>query len=257
MPFYASSNDVLSLCMIMAIFALLVGRSQSFASPHFVLSMSSTHASNSQKPSFAIVSTIHTYYQFAIPKYLCCFLCFYMFDDHWRIAARVSILLEKGPSRNHISKIRKFQKNTRKLYFTRRLKKPEGEGERGHRAASPPGGVAQPLAAPPCGESPLAHFCHRPFAYFIIPKNLSQGGSEIDTATSAGRKTPEREKLSGRQKSVREIPSQRGEIIAIIITIAPNFIGIIIIIISITSTFIFTITMPSRYNILSWILLNS
>jgi hypothetical protein len=34
--------------MIMAIFALLVGRSQSFASPHFVLSMSSTRASNSQ-----------------------------------------------------------------------------------------------------------------------------------------------------------------------------------------------------------------
>jgi hypothetical protein len=33
-------------------FALLVGRSQSFARPHFVLSMSSTHASNSQKPSF-------------------------------------------------------------------------------------------------------------------------------------------------------------------------------------------------------------
>jgi hypothetical protein len=152
----------------------------------------------------------------------------------------------------------KFQKNTKKLYFTRRLKKPEGEGERGHRAASPPGGAAQPLAAPPYGEIPLAHFCHRPFAYFIIPENLSQeGGSEIDTAASAGRKTPEREKLSDRQKSAREILSRRGEIIAIIITIAPDFIGIIIIIISITSTFIFTTTMPSRCNILSWILLNS
>jgi hypothetical protein len=61
MPFYASLNDVLSLCMIMAFIALLVGRSQSFASPHFVLSMSSTHASNSQKPSYANVSTIHIY----------------------------------------------------------------------------------------------------------------------------------------------------------------------------------------------------
>jgi hypothetical protein len=50
MPLYASFNDVLSLCMIMAIIALLVGRSQSFASLHFLLSMSSTHASNSQKP---------------------------------------------------------------------------------------------------------------------------------------------------------------------------------------------------------------
>jgi hypothetical protein len=51
MPFYASFNVALSLCMIMAVIALLVGRSQSFASPHFVLSMSSTCASNSQKPS--------------------------------------------------------------------------------------------------------------------------------------------------------------------------------------------------------------
>jgi hypothetical protein len=37
----------------------------------------------------------------------------------------------------------------------------------------------------------------------------------------------------------------------------PDFIGIIIVIISITSTFISTITMPSRCNILSWILSNS
>jgi hypothetical protein len=60
-PLYASVNNVLSLCMIMAVIALLVGRSQSFASLHFVLSMSSTHASNSQKPSYSNVSAIHTY----------------------------------------------------------------------------------------------------------------------------------------------------------------------------------------------------
>jgi hypothetical protein len=48
------------------------------------------------------------------------------------------------------------------------------------------------------------------------------------------------------QKSAGEIPSWRGEIIAIVITIALDFIGII----TITSTFIFTITMPSRCNIL-------
>jgi hypothetical protein len=53
MPFYASLNDVLSLCMIMAVIALSVGRSQSFANLHFVLSMSSTRASNSQKPSYS------------------------------------------------------------------------------------------------------------------------------------------------------------------------------------------------------------
>jgi hypothetical protein len=74
MPFYASLSDVLSLCMIMAVIALLVGRSQSFASPRFVLNMSSTHASNSQKPSYSQVSTINSYvwYLQAIPsKFLC------------------------------------------------------------------------------------------------------------------------------------------------------------------------------------------
>jgi hypothetical protein len=145
-------------------------------------------------------------------------------------------------------KIRKFQKNTRKLYFTRRLKKPEGGGERSYRAGTHTGGATLPLAALACCVATLAHFCHRPFAYFIIPENLSQGGgSEIDTAASAGRKTLEREKLFGRQESAGEIPSQRGEIVAI----APDFIGIIITIISITSTFISTITTPSRCNILS------
>jgi hypothetical protein len=57
-----------------------------------------------------------------------------------------------------------------------------------------------------------------------------------------------REKLSGKQKSVREIPSRRGEIIASVITIEMGFIRIIISITIITS--IFTITMPSRCNIL-------
>jgi hypothetical protein len=77
-----------------------------------------------------------------------------------------------------------------------------------------------------------------------------KGGSEIDTAASAGQKTLEREKLSGRQESAREIPSWRGEIIAIVIIIAQDFIRIIITIILTTSTFIFIITTPSRCNIL-------
>jgi hypothetical protein len=78
-----------------------------------------------------------------------------------------------------------------------------------------------------------------------------KGGSEVDTAASAGRKTPEREKLSGTQESAGEIPSQTGEIVAIVIAIAPDFIGIIIIFFFITSTFISTITTPSRCNIMS------
>jgi hypothetical protein len=51
-PLYASVNDVLSLCMIMAVIALLVGHSQYFASLHFVLRGNTSRASNSQKPSF-------------------------------------------------------------------------------------------------------------------------------------------------------------------------------------------------------------
>jgi hypothetical protein len=60
----------------------------------------------------------------------------------------------------------------------------------------------------------------------------------------------EREKLSSRQKSTGEITFQRGEIVAIVITIELGCIGIIIFITIITSTFIFTITTPSRCNIL-------
>jgi hypothetical protein len=69
MLLYALVYDVLLLCMIMAVIALFVGRSQSFASLHCVLSMSSTRASNSQKPSYSNVSTINSYawYLQAIP----------------------------------------------------------------------------------------------------------------------------------------------------------------------------------------------
>jgi hypothetical protein len=87
--------------------------------------------------------------------------------------------------------------------------------------------------------------------YIIIPENLTiEGGSEIDFAASVGQKTPREKKLSGRQKSVEEIPSRRGEIIAIVITIELGFIGIIISITIITRTIIFTITTPSCFNIL-------
>jgi uncharacterized membrane protein YdbT with pleckstrin-like domain len=96
----------------------------------------------------------------------------------------------------------------------------------------------------------LAYFCHRPLVYIVIPENLRrERGSEIDFATSAGRETQRERKLSGWQKSVEEIPSQRGKII--IIAIKLDFMGIIIIItITITITFIATITTLSRCNIL-------
>jgi hypothetical protein len=81
--------------------------------------------------------------------------------------------------------------------------------------------------------------------YIVIPENLSWGRIRDRHRRLCGAENTEREKLSSRQKSTREIPSRRGEIIAIVITITLDFIGIIIII-----TFISTITMPSRCNIL-------
>jgi hypothetical protein len=69
--------------------------------------------------------------------------------------------------------IRKFKKNSIKLYFARRLKKPEGGGERSHMVGSPTGGMGPPLAELACGEATLAYYCHRPFACIIVPENLS------------------------------------------------------------------------------------
>jgi hypothetical protein len=110
--------------------------------------------------------------------------------------------------------------------------------------------VGPPLATLAYGEATLAHYCHRPLAYIFIPENLSQGGLRDRHRHLCRAKNTEREKLSGRQKSAEEIPSRRGEISAIVIIIAQDFIGIIITIIIITNTFISTITMPSRCNIL-------
>jgi hypothetical protein len=86
-----------------------------------------------------------------------------------------------------------------------------------------------------------------PLRVYRLPENLRPGGSQIDSAASAGRKTHIERKLFGRQKSTGEIPPWRGKIVAIITAIELGFIGTIIII---TSTFITIITTPSRYNIL-------
>jgi hypothetical protein len=85
-----------------------------------------------------------------------------------------------------------------------------------------------------------------PLHVYLPLGNLRLGGvSQKDSTASTGRKTHKERKLYGRQKSAREIPSQREEIIAIITVIELGFIGIII-----TSTFITIITTPSHCNIL-------
>jgi hypothetical protein len=168
-------------------------------------------------------------------------------------AAGVRILLEKGLLRHHISEDQEILKTYQKIIFyqkteeARRRSREEPRGRLTHRGRGLiPGRTGLLCGHPGPLLASLLHVFHRP-----QKPNSMGGGTEIDTAASVGRKTPEREKLSGRQKSTGEIPFRRGEIIAIVIIIAPDFIGIIITIILITSTFISTITTPSRYNILS------
>jgi hypothetical protein len=38
--------------------------------------------------------------------------------------------------------------------------------------------ITPSLAASAYGEATLAHFCHRPFTYIIVPENLSEGGAQ-------------------------------------------------------------------------------
>jgi hypothetical protein len=174
------------------------------------------------------------------------------------LAAGVRILLEKGLSGYHISEDQQFQENTQKFIFPRKTEvaRRRGRGER-------PGAHPTRWHRPALGCA--TQWCGRPGpplpalpCVYRLPENLRLGGgSEIESAASAGQKTwkTHREiKLFGKQKSAREIPSQRGEIITIVITIELYFIGIIMIITTITITFItitITITITSsRYNIL-------
>jgi hypothetical protein len=84
-PIYASVIDVLSLCMIMPIIALLVGRSQSFASLHSVLSMSSTRASNSQKPIFPMCPPYMPISNLLFQVHLSCFYLSFKLNFLWYV----------------------------------------------------------------------------------------------------------------------------------------------------------------------------
>ena len=68
-----------------------------------------------------------------------------------------------------------------------------------------------------------------------------------------GRKPQREKKLSGREKSAGEIPSRRGEIVAIVIVIVTGFIGIIINIILANSTI--SSTAPLRSAVASRVIL--
>jgi hypothetical protein len=85
-------------------------------------------------------------------------------------AARVRILLEKGPSRHHVLEDREIPEKYQKIIFRQKI-----EGARRRRRDEPQGGLTHrgtgpPLAAPACGVATLTHYCHRPFAISLSPK---------------------------------------------------------------------------------------
>jgi hypothetical protein len=112
-------------------------------------------------------------------------------------AAGVRILLEKGPSRHHVLEDQEIPEKYKKIIFrqkteeTRRRRQEEPQGGLTHKGRGPTPGRAG------YGEATLAHYCHRSFMYIVVPENLSEGGSEIDTAASAGRKTPDEGMTNG------------------------------------------------------------
>jgi hypothetical protein len=71
------------------------------------------------------------------------------------------------------------QENSRKILGNYIFPEDSGsqkEESRGAMGPSRQGGAAWPLAVPALCEAALAHLWHRLFTYFIISKNLSQGG---------------------------------------------------------------------------------
>ncbi|KAK1652097.1 hypothetical protein QYE76_069902 [Lolium multiflorum] len=111
-----------------------------------------------------------------------------------------------------------------------RRSQPKGEAEEG-RHGPPHRRRDHRPGTPPCGEGAQDPPQPSPFRVLHLPRTLRCGeASRIVTAASAGRKTPERKELSGRQESAGTLP--KGEIIAIVTVIEQDFIGIIIIIIS-------------------------
>jgi hypothetical protein len=93
-------------------------------------------------------------------------------------ATGVRILLEKGPSRQHVSEDQEISEKYQKIIFRQKTEEARRRRQEEPQGGSPTGGASPPLAASAYGEATLAHYCHRPFAYIIVPKNLSEGGAQ-------------------------------------------------------------------------------
>jgi hypothetical protein len=89
------------------------------------------------------------------------------------VAAGVRILLEKGPSGDHILKIRKIPEKYPKIIFYQKTYEARRRSRKEPGGPTRQGGAASPLAARAPREATLVHLWSRPFAYIIIPENLS------------------------------------------------------------------------------------
>jgi hypothetical protein len=113
--------------------------------------------------------------------------------------AGVRILLEKGLSRYNISIDQQSQDTTQKFLFRQKTEvaRRRGRGELLGAHTTPWRGLGLGRADRWCGRPgpPLAS----PLRVYHLPENLRLGGgSQIDSATSAGQKTRTEIKLSGR-----------------------------------------------------------
>jgi hypothetical protein len=83
-------------------------------------------------------------------------------------AAGVRILLEKGPSRHHVSEDQEITEKYQKIMFRQKTEEARRRRREEPQVGLTHWGAGPPLAASACGEATLAHYCHRPFAYIII-----------------------------------------------------------------------------------------
>ena len=174
------------------------------------------------------------------------FHLFFMIYNKWRIKCR-----SQNPDGKRTVKIPYFRrsaehrKTSESFYFARRRRDPEGEPEGATQGphhfqarAHPWPRLGRVWAPWPTSGTP---------SRVLHPLETVRHGepSKKYSAASSGRKTPEREKLSGREKSAGEIPPRREEIVAIVTVIELDFIGAIIVIIIITITIISTAPLRS------------
>ena len=141
-------------------------------------------------------------------------MLFYLFLHVWWLLVNLlpesGFCWKKGCQDAILRKIKNSKKIYRWSYIDRRLTEPEGEPEGGHQGPTPAPGAGQGQAAPGHGVAALAHLWRCPSSYIIPLENLRLGERpETYSAAAAKRKTLEREKLSGREKSTGEIPSRR------------------------------------------------